>query len=239
MRSVLTTTEATWPVVRVFDAEQWPILAAKQISEAISFTLQDEKRCSVMLTGGRSAEQLYDAWALLPDFQQMTGVSFFFGDERNVPPDHPASNYGMTMRTLFSRGVPEGCSIFRMDGEDPDRDAAASRYGEVLPESIDVLLLGVGEDGHIASLFPASAALHESTHRVVPVTGSKPPMQRLSIGPRVIARAKMIFVLANGNRKAEVLTRAQLDRGNIEALPARLVLHATWLMDRDVTQDHQ
>ena len=67
-----------------------------------------------MLTGGGSAARLYKAWRDLPAFQQMTGVSFYFGDERCVPPDNSESNYGMAMQTLFSHGVPIECSVFRM-----------------------------------------------------------------------------------------------------------------------------
>ena len=81
-------------------------------------------------------------------------MSFYFGDERCVPPDHDESNYGMEMQTLFSHGVPIECSVFRMEADAIDIEAAAQRYADLLPDSIDVILLGVGEDGHIASLFP-------------------------------------------------------------------------------------
>ena len=77
-----------------------------------------------------------------------------FGDERCVPPDHDESNYGMAMQTLFSHGVPIECSVFRMEADAIDIEAAEQRYADLLPDSIDVILLGVGEDGHIASLFP-------------------------------------------------------------------------------------
>jgi 6-phosphogluconolactonase len=185
-----------------------------------------------MLTGGRSAERLYRVWSELPDFQSLKGVRFYFGDERCVPADHPESNYGVVMRSLFQRGVPAGCSIFPMDGADPDRDAAARRYDEALPEKMDVLLLGVGEDGHIASLFPGSEALHETGRRVVPVVGPKLPRERLTITPPVISRAGSIFVLAAGAAKAAVLSDLLAAPGNDALkLPARLALHATWLLD--------
>ena len=107
-----------------------------------------------MLTGGGSAARLYKAWRDLPAFQQMIGVSFYFGDERCVPPDHEESNFGMVIQVLFPQGVPTGCSVFRMEADATNLETAAQRYADLLPDSIDVILLGVGEDGHIASLFP-------------------------------------------------------------------------------------
>jgi 6-phosphogluconolactonase/glucosamine-6-phosphate isomerase/deaminase len=119
----------------------------------------------------------------------MTGVSFF-GDERCVLPDNAESNYGIAMQTLFLHGVPVRCAVFRMGADAADREAAAQRYADLLPDSIDVLLLGVGEEGHIASLFPNSASLQERKRRVIPITGPKPPFERLTITPPVIAQAK-------------------------------------------------
>lgn len=214
-----------------FQASEWPVLAAGLVQDSINAILRKQGRCSVMLTGGRSAERFYSAWAELPTFRQMNRVRFYFGDERCVPTDHPESNYGMAIRVLFHRGVPAGCTIFRMEADDPNREAAARRYDKVLPGKVDVMLLGIGEDGHIASLFPGSPALHELSLRVVPVTGPKSPHERLTITPTVIAQAMSIFVLAAGTAKAEVLIKALQAAGDVNTLPARLVLKATWLMD--------
>lgn len=217
--------------IKQFEATEWPMLAAGLIQESINAALLERGQCSVMLTGGRSAERLYTAWAALPAFRQMTGVWFYFGDERCVPPDHPESNYGMAMRSLFQGGVPAGCSVFRMRADDPDRETAAQRYAEALPEKVDVLLLGVGEDGHIASLFPESTALHEVDRRVLFVSGPKPPYERLTITTPVIAQARLVFVLAAGAAKVQVLVKAQQVAGDFDILPACLVLDATWLLD--------
>jgi len=147
----------------------WPSAAATQIMAAVAQTCQARGTCSVMLTGGRSAAQLYEAWAGLPEFCQLHNVHFYFGDERCVPPDHPESNFGLAMRTLFKHGVPPACKVIRMAAEQADREAAAAAYEAQLPDKLDVLLLSVGEDGHIASLFPHSAALLETRRGVVPV----------------------------------------------------------------------
>lgn len=187
--------------------------------------------CTVMLTGGRSAECLYQAWANLTGFSEMRGIRFYFGDERCVPPDHPESNYGMVMRTLFRRGVPNACEVIRMVGEHFNHAGAAMAYAQQLPERIDVLLLTAGEDGHIASLFPHHSALQEMERKVVSIVGPKPPPCRLTITPPVIRSARTVFVLAPGAAKASVLKRAQLEPNQIEALPARMVLDANWILD--------
>ena len=174
-------------------------------------------------------------WSELEGFNCLTNVRFYFGDERCVPPDHPESNYGLVMQTLFKNGVPSGCTVFRMQANEVDQAAAAFRYGQLIPSSIDVILFGVGDDGHIASLFPGSEALHESSQKVVPIVGPKPPCNRLTITPSVITLAKFVFVFAPGIAKAEVLRKALLAPDDFDTLPARLVLHAAWLVDEDAS----
>lgn len=219
------------PNVFSFPVEEWGRRSAALLHQAVRSFLNTQGRCVVMLTGGRSAERLYAAWAQVPDFQRLSDVCFYFGDERCVPPEHPESNFGMVKRVLFKGGVPPGCKLLRMEGEDPDRDAAARRYGEALPVRVDVLLLGVGEDGHIASLFPGSPALCDVRRRVMAVTSPKPPGERLTVAPSVIAQATTIFVLAAGAAKAAVLRNAMKDPGDFVNFPARLVLNAVWLLD--------
>ena len=130
------------PEIKQFESTVWPMKVAGLISDNINSFLDEQGKCSVILTGGRRAARLYKAWSDLPAFQQMTGVSFYFGDERCVPPDHAESNYGMAMQTLFQHGVPAGCSVFRMEADATYQAAAAKRYADLLPVSIDVLLLG-------------------------------------------------------------------------------------------------
>jgi 6-phosphogluconolactonase len=225
------------PNIKLFDAMEWPLRVAELIQDKIEAILVERGRCSVMLTGGRSAERIYSAWTELPSFRQVHDVQFYFGDERCVPPDHPESNYGMVMRTLFYRGVPAGCSVLRMEADDSDRQAASQRYSGLLPNQVDVLLLGVGEDGHIASLFPGGLALHEVGRRVLAVVCPKPPYDRLTITPSVIAQAGSVFVLAAGVAKSNVLTKALQEPSDFDTMPARLVLGANWLMDTAFIHD--
>ncbi len=191
--------------------------------------------CSIMLTGGRSAERLYLAWAAFPKFSRLSNVQFYFGDERCVPPDHPDSNYGLAMRTLFQHGVPLSCRVIRIEAEQTNREAAAAAYEAQLPERLDVLLLSVGENGHIASLFPHSSALLETCRRVVPVRAPKLPTDRITVTPKVLTQANQIFVMAFGKNKAAVYSQAQLAPQDIAAFPCRLVLNATWFLDGQST----
>ena len=174
------------------DSDSWAGFAADAIGQAIAVAISDRGVCHVMLTGGKTAERLYEHCSkklALP----LKGVRFTFGDERCVPPDHAESNYALVMRTLLVKGMPSGCSIVRMEAENPDREAAAKAYEKLIPETIDILLLGMGADGHIASLFPHSPALCLEERSVVPITGPKPPHERLTITPRVIARDHIFF----------------------------------------------
>ena len=193
------------PQIKQYNGTDWPIKAAGLIRDDINNVLSEQGKCSLMLTGERSAARLYKALRDLPAFQQMTGVSFYFGDERCVPTDHAESNYGMAMQTLFPNGVRTGCAVLRMEADATDQEAAAKRYADLLPDSIDVLLLGVGEDGHIASLFPNNASLQERKRRVIPITGPKPPFKRLTITPQVISKERSVFMLATRSAKAAML----------------------------------
>ena len=106
----------------------------------------------------------------------------------------------------------------------------ATRYAKLLPDQLDVLLLSIGDDGHIASLFPKSVALKEKQLAVVCVTSPKPPLQRITITPVIISRAKSVIVFAVGAKKVLIFERLLKSPNNITELPARLVLNADWLI---------
>ncbi|MCG8013417.1 MAG: 6-phosphogluconolactonase, partial [Candidatus Thiodiazotropha weberae] len=117
-------------------------------------------------------------------------------------------------------------TIHRMCGEDQP-DEAAQAYESILPKHIDVLLLGMGADGHTASLFPGSAAMDEVSRRVMPVIGNKPPMQRLTVTPPVIQQANHLLLMAQGDDKADAV-RWALQDGSV---PAALAKDGDWLLD--------
>ena len=137
----------------------------------------------------------------------------------------------MAKAALFDRVPLPATNIHRMVAELADQDAAARAYEALLPARISVLVLGIGEDGHTASLFPGSPALHERVRRVLPVIGPKPPPQRLSITPKVIEAAGLCIVIANGAGKAEPVRRALQDAVDIETTPSSLARDGLWLLD--------
>ena len=218
-------------VIHQFAHEQWAQLAAAFIQNRIDWVVEQRNRCSVVLTGGRTARRLYAAWAEVPAFAAASNVDFFFSDERCVPFDHPESNYGMAMRTLFRKGVPRGCKVYPMAGGNPEQEIAAKNYEETLPYPVDILLLGLGEDGHVASLFPDSDALKETDRRVMAVKGPRFPRERLTITPPVIASAVETIVFATGRVRAAIVDELLGDQENRYYVPARLAVRGTWLLE--------
>lgn len=185
---------------------------------------------SVALAGGSTPRPVYSALATRAELD-WTRIDVFFGDERAVPPDDPDSNYRMARETLFELAdVPED-RVHRMEAERQDLERAADEYAAGLPAAFDLMLLGIGEDGHTASLFPGSPALEERSRLVVPVTGSKEPRTRLTVTPPVIARAREIVVLATGRAKAGPVARALDPRTQIVDVPVVLARRGTWILD--------
>ena len=208
----------------------WIAHLINQIDVAVTQNIEQKGKCSIMLTGGRSASLLYKEWSKhLNAPKHLKNIEFYFSDERCVSPKHTESNYRMVMADLFPNGIPTGLSLHRMEAEMADLNEASDAYSKLLPDEQDVLLLSIGEDGHIASLFPQSSALLEQCKQVVPITGPKAPYQRLTITPKVIESACHVFVMAIGEQKKAVYEKALQDPEDIDSLPARLVLNRNWI----------
>ncbi|MFI0457417.1 MAG: 6-phosphogluconolactonase, partial [Candidatus Thiodiazotropha endolucinida] len=148
------------PVEFAAQAERW-------IGDRINLVLESSRRCHLMLAGGSTPLPIYQRLAMRKDIP-WSRIDLYFGDERCVPVNTSENNYTTVMRSLFPDGDrPDGMNVYRMCGEE-NPDKAAEVYELVLPERIDILLLGVGDDGHTASIFPGSAALDEEMRRVMP-----------------------------------------------------------------------
>jgi 6-phosphogluconolactonase len=155
----------------------------------------------------------------------------YFGDERGVPPDDPESNYRMAMEVLLSRVAIPAERIHRIKGESHDLDAAAATYARELPAALDVLILGMGADGHTASLFPGSPALREHQRRAVAVDRPKPPRRRITITPPVIVAAGHVVMLVTRRDKASAVARALDGDAEPGEVPAVLARHGVWFLD--------
>lgn len=204
--------------------------AVRHISESMESI---DRPVSFMLTGGRSVEPVYRNLNARSEIKNHP-INFYFGDERCLPLDHEDSNFQAVSRTLFAGGVPANCRVEPMLADSPDSDAELKRYASILPTSLDVVLLSVGDDGHIASLFPDSPHLFEFERSVVKVTNSpKPPKERFSITPKVIREAGSVFVLAVGAERGRILAKALDEPTRIQDLPVRLTLGRTWILDAE------
>ena len=218
-------------IVACRDSVDWAAMASAEINSAIQETTITHGVCSLMLTAGYTASLLYSLWekSSLP---QRLDINYYFGDERCVPPQHVDSNFGSVTRILWPRGIPDGILIRRMRAECANVEIAACEYEDLLPNLVDVLLLGMGPDGHIASLFPGHAALHESERSVAPIVGPKAPSARMTVTPKVIRQAKKVFLLVMGAEKGRVLAEALKTPADVDSLPVRLAVNGTWLLDK-------
>lgn len=211
----------------------WAEELADDILSLINKFLERKNSCNIFLTGGRAAKELYLCWSKNTKFYDLKNVNFYFGDERCVNKTDPESNYGSIIKLLFEKNNIKNfqSSFIRMKAERHDIHKSVIEYSKLIPDIIDILLLGVGEDGHIASLFPNSFALDETSKKVLQITGPKYPFKRLTITPRVIKTAKHIYVLAPGDKK-DVYLKVKSKKYNYRNLPAQLVSEGKWILTK-------
>jgi 6-phosphogluconolactonase len=193
--------------------------AAADIAEA----LHDGAR-SLVLAGGTTPQRCYE---LLSSMEVTWGrVSILFGDERCVPPDHPDSNYRMAREALLDRVAP--ATVYRMPAElGPDEGAALYAHVVAAVAPLDVVVLGVGEDGHTASLFPGHPALQASGLAIGIRDSPKPPPQRVTLTLEALQAARRVIILATGAGKAAAVARAKRHE-----VPSGMIAGARWLIDR-------
>lgn len=221
------------PDLVVVEPDAFASSAARRLGLEIRSVLESEERCSIALAGGSTPRPVYRRLAdELPGCEHWSRIDVFFGDERCVPPDDPASNYRTAREALLDRVPIAPAQVHRMEGERADRDAAARAYEAILPVRLDLLVLGLGADGHTASLFPGAPALAETRRRVLPVRGTPAaPLDRLTITPPVILDARLTLVLVAGEDKAEALARAIESQYAPENTPGQLARAGLWLAD--------
>jgi 6-phosphogluconolactonase len=219
------------------DPEATAEAAADLIADRIAAAQSARGVAHVSLAGGTTPRRAYELLAVrLADRER---VEWWFGDERCVPPDDPESNYRLVSESLIARGIPPEC-VHRVHGEDPP-DLAAAAYARELARELpldaagvpvlDVALLGLGEDGHTASLFPGDPSLEITDELVVPVVAVKPPPNRITLTLPVLRASRDVIVLANGASKKDAVTRVLA--GPDPAIPASLLADAnvTLLVD--------
>ncbi|MGA2457539.1 MAG: 6-phosphogluconolactonase [Terriglobales bacterium] len=218
--------------------------AAEEFVRTARAAIGAKGRFTVALSGGSTPKGLYSLLAAnYADFA-WNRVFLFFGDERHVPPTDPDSNYRMVHESLLTRIAIPAENVFRAPAENPDAAAAASDYEAQLRRffeirsgefpRFDLILLGLGPDGHTASLFPDSAALDEQSRLVVANWVAKLNAYRITFTFPVLNRAAEVVFMAIGADKADMLHKV-LEGKNIPPLPSQRVQpsdgNLLWMLD--------
>ncbi|MFQ5605451.1 MAG: 6-phosphogluconolactonase [bacterium] len=218
-------------------------MAAEKIVEIINLSRQRWGDCSVALAGGNTPRDVYSLLAsrLYQNRVDWPQVHLFWGDERAVPPDHPDSNFRMVKESLLDQIEIPPANVHRMRGEiEPEQ--AALEYEQVLleqfnesPPRFDLILLGLGEDGHTASLFPGAKAIDEKNKLVTSVFVSRLDTNRITLTLPVLNAARTVIFLVAGSSKSEIVQRVLNLDGPSKQLPASLVLpvpgNLMWMLD--------
>jgi 6-phosphogluconolactonase len=218
--------------------------AADACVEIVRDAVSARGRCSLALAGGETPRSLYRQLAALPARTiDWARVHVFWGDERYVPADDARSNFRMARETLLDHVPCPPEHIHPMPTAFPNPADAAAAYEQTLRDffgagvpEFDLVLLGLGTDGHTASLFPHSPALHESARLVVPSTTTANPPLRLTLTFPPLTRGRRIFVIAAGPDKLAVLDRVLAPNADTDAFPSATLRTAnqrlTWWIAR-------
>lgn len=224
--------------------------AAPRFGDVARRAVEARGRFAIALAGGSTPRPLYERLAARPDAIPWKSTEVFWGDERCVPPDHDDSNYRMARGTLLDRVPISDDRVHRIPAEEPDPEVAAALYertlrrvlappGDATPR-LDLALLGLGSDGHTASLFPHASALRADDRLVAVVRASEPSLrppkvERITLTPRALDAARHVVFLVTGAEKAEAVAAVLADEGDDDRWPARRVRpddgEVLWLLD--------
>ena len=233
----------------VADADALYDAAAALFAQAAVESVRAAGAFTVALAGGSTPKRLYSRLAADPVLRTQVPwdkVHFFWGDERHVPPDHPESNFRAAHEAMLSRLPVDWARVCRMKGEYPDACTAADEYEENLRAvfqlergqlpRLDLVLLGLGPDGHTASLFPGTLALVERRRLCVSNWVGKLSEDRITLTVPVFNNASFVLFLVQGAEKARALKAVLDKRFEPEQLPANLIQprsgRVLWLVDR-------
>lgn len=226
-------------------------LAAEKFLHLAVDAVREQGLFTVALSGGSTPRKFY---SLLSDFERpfraqmpWDRIHFCWGDERHVPPDHPDSNYRMAREVLFSKVPVPPENIHRIKSEIAEVSEAADRYEETLRKlfrlsadqlpRFDLILLGLGSDGHTASIFPGSEVIKEKHRLVVGSWVQQLKSSRITLTPPVLHKAETVVFLVSGLAKAPALHSVLEGDYQPERLPAQLIgsnkSDVLWLVDRE------
>jgi 6-phosphogluconolactonase len=234
-------------IVILDDAPALYAHAAEEIAYFAGEAVCTHGEFALCLAGGSTPAATYEMLGSKFHFSiDWKEVQFFWGDERCVPPDDPASNYAMTQRTLLSKLALKPAQVHRMRGEQAPEQAARGYEDELRSHfgltdgafpRFDVILLGLGENSHTASLFPGSAAIHERERLALAVEVDDPTQRhRVTLTPPVINSASRVIFLVAGEAKAQAVWNILKGPRAIDEFPAQVVApehgEVVWLLDK-------
>jgi 6-phosphogluconolactonase len=212
--------------LNIYPDDSWALQSSKIIFNKIYALSIKKNKISIILTGGRSAKKIYNF--LKNDLKILnTQIDFYISDERHVPITHDDSNYKLIFENLFNKKINNKFSLYNI--YDPNIEIAKINYLNKLPKIIDILILGLGDDGHIASIFPNTKKVNFDEK--IMITKSKHfKHTRITITENVIRKANNVFILASGLSKQNIVNK--ILNGKYMNLPANLVINRTWLIDK-------
>ena len=227
--------------------------AADEFVKAAAEAVAKKGVFNVAFAGGSTPKVLYSLLADDPAYRTKIAwdkMRVFFGDERHVPPDNSESNFRMASEALFSKGLLKAEQIARIKGEYPDTEKAALEYEQVLRAyfqlkdaeypRFDLVLLGMGDEGHTLSLFPGTKALHPGGRIVVRNWVGKFYTERITITAETANHANRIMFMITRADKAPALKAVLEGPYEPEQLPAQFIQpangNALWLIDRDAAK---
>ena len=234
-------------IITLDDAPALYAHAAEEIAHFAGEAVCTHGEFTLCLSGGSTPAATYEMLGSKFHFSiDWKEVQFFWGDERCVPPEDPACNYAMTVRTLLSKLALKPSQVHRVLGEQPPAEAARVYEAELRSHfglgdgefpRFDVVLLGLGENSHTASLFPGSAALHESERLALAVDVDDPIQRhRVTVTPPVINNASRVMFLVAGASKAQAVWNILKGPRDIDKFPAQVVApehgELIWLLDK-------
>ena len=235
----------------VANAEQLSWAAAEEFVRQAGDAVRARGVFTVALSGGSTPKSLYTLLARESDASSRAQVPWdkmhvFWGDERHVPPDHPESNYRMAYEAMLAKLPLPAANVHRIKTENPDAGEAADEYEQELrtffrlaPTQLprfDLVLLGMGPDGHTASLFPGTGAVHEQTRLVAAPWVEPFQTYRVTLTPPVLNNAACVIFLVSGEDKAETLRTVLEGDYQPDRFPAQTIRptqgRLLWLVDR-------
>lgn len=234
--------------IEVFEPKHFAGGVADELAVSIAEVIEERGECAIALSGGSTPGVVYRSLALPPRVEEISWeqIKFFLGDERWVPSDDSRSNFKMVQETLLSNLRKNKPKLFPVDTKLASCKASADAYGSLILKEVplnngipvfDIMILGIGEDGHTASLFPGTPAVDDTSTVCVSVTHPSDGTERISLSRQVILAAHKILFLCKGIGKADIVQRVIEGSDLPNIYPSRIFAEesqkVTWFLDSE------